>query len=212
MGLPWRKARGRSGLAFSGIPDNMTRSVRDDVTEEMPVGMPRAFCHAKLPNAGLGNKLFVWAKAHTFSMLNQLPLSVSGWTQFQKGPLVRGFDLRLYWNYFKRVDQVNWRSRRYAQRNYVVVCEPPVGRIDIEAAAIYEYSAVPSWKDYFGSLREYRGELRDALMRMLTRARLKELERQRAPVISVNVRMGDFRKLQPQERFDQLASGRTTRN
>jgi len=47
---------------------------------------------------------------------------------------------------------------------------------------------------------------------MLTGARLKELERQRAPVIAVNVRMGDFRKLQSYERFDQVGNVRTPLN
>ena len=43
---------------------------------------PFSYCHAELPKAGLGNKLFVWAKALALSRLNELPLVVSGWTQF----------------------------------------------------------------------------------------------------------------------------------
>jgi len=35
---------------------------------------------ALLPNAGLANKLFVWAKAEVFAMLNDMPNDTIRWT------------------------------------------------------------------------------------------------------------------------------------
>jgi hypothetical protein len=176
---------------------------------QVPPGISPAYCHACLPNAGLGNKLFIWAKAYMFSRLNSIPLRVTGWLHFQKAPLLHGLDLRLYWNYFKRVDEAGSRTNRYAARSYRVISEPAVERRDIETGVIYEYSKVPHWSNFFGDIREYRDQVRVALMDMLTDTRLRELGRQKPPVIAANIRMGDFKKLRPNENFAKLGNVRT---
>jgi hypothetical protein len=176
---------------------------------QVPSGIAPAYCHARLPRAGLGNKLFIWAKAYMFSRLNGIPLRVTGWLQFQKGPILQGLDLRLYWNYFKRVDEAGRRTNRYAVRKYRVVSEPPVERRDIDPGTVYEYFKVPHWSDYFGDFIGYRDEVRDALLDMLTESRLRELNRQRPPAITANVRMGDFQKLQPNQDFAKVGNFRT---
>jgi hypothetical protein len=144
-----------------------------------------------------------------FSRLNGIPLRVTGWLHFQKAPLLHGLDLRLYWNYFKRVDEASSRTNRYAARYYRVISEPAVERRDIETGVIYEYSKVPHWSNFFGDIREYRDQVRAALMDMLTDARVRELGRQKAAVITANVRMGDFKKLQPNENFAKTGNART---
>src|SRR5579884_2413449 len=101
--------------------------------------IPEAYCHARLPNAGLGNKLFVWARAHMFASLNDLPLRVTGWVQFQMAPLLKGGDLRLYWNYFRPVEQIGRQARQIAERDYRIVQEPPVERVEKARGVIYEY-------------------------------------------------------------------------
>jgi hypothetical protein len=173
----------------------------------MPAHRYLAYCHAKLPNAGLGNKLLVWAKAYAFSRLNHVPLHVSGWTQLHLAPLLHG-DFRFYWNYFQPTREIG-QPVRSAGRSWKVISEPPVKPIDPEPEVIYEYSAVPSWKDFFGDIREHRTGIREGLMGMLTPARMKELERQRLPVVAVHVRMGDFLKLKAGQRFDQVGNTRT---
>jgi hypothetical protein len=72
-----------------------------------------------------------------------------------------------------------------------------------------ESSKVPHWSDYFGDIREYRNEVRDALMKMLTDARMRELGRHKPPAIAANIRMGDFRKLQPNQDFAKVGNVRT---
>jgi Glycosyl transferase family 11 len=175
----------------------------------VPTGIASAYCHARLPNAGLGNKLFIWAKAYMFSRLNGVPLRVTGWLQLQRGSILHGLDFRLYWNYFKRVDEAGWRTNRYAARHYRIIAEPAVERRDIEPGAIYEYSKVPHWSNFFGDIRDNREQVRDALLAMLTDARVRELGRHKPPVIAVNVRMGDFKKLQPNQDFAKVGSTRT---
>src|SRR5271166_2017680 len=106
---------------------------------------PPSFCHARLPNTGLGNKLFIWAKAHVFASLNQLPLVVTGWTQFQKAPLLHG-DLRLYWNYFRRNVQVDPVTRLRAHFSSRVILDPPVVRSDVEpTGVVYEFTSLSHW-------------------------------------------------------------------
>ncbi len=173
----------------------------------MPAHRYLAYCHAKLPNAGLGNKLLVWAKAYAFSRLNHVPLHVSGWTRLHLAPLLHG-DFRFYWNYFQPTREIG-QPVLDAGRSWKVISEPPVEPINPAAEVIYEYSAVPSWEDFFGDIRAHRTEVREALMGMLTPARMKELGRQQMPVVAVHVRMGDFLKLKAGQRFDQVGNTRT---
>lgn len=183
--------------------------IGDKSVVRVPPGIAPACCHARLPNAGLGNKLFVWAKAYMFSRLNGIPLRVTGWLQLQKAPLLHGLDLRFYWNYFKRIDEAGGRTNRYAARYYRAISEPAVERRAIEPGVIYEYSKVPHWDNFFGDIREYRDQVRDALMGMLTDARVREIGRHKPPVIAANVRMGDFKKLKANENFAKLGGVRT---
>ena len=170
----------------------------------------RSWCHASLPNAGLGNKLFVWAKARIFSQMTGLPLAVTGWTQLQLGSFIRGGDLRLYLNYFKRVDEVGRRSRARAQKSFVVVREPSLCSAGVDRTrTIYEFSDVPPWSDYFGDLRDFRDGVRDSLLSILTEARKEELSRCKSPVVCVQVRMGDFRQLRTGENFASVGGTRT---
>jgi hypothetical protein len=172
--------------------------------------LPSSFCLARLPNAGLGNKLFVWAKAHVFASLNQLPLVVTGWTQFQKAPLLHGGDLRLYWNYFQRTAQVDWITRWRADRRSRFIADPPVARTAVDpVGTVYEFSQISHWSDHFGDIRSYREGLREALLAMLTPARVRELAAQKPAIICANVRMGDFRPLAPNQNFKEVGNTRT---
>ena len=170
----------------------------------------KSWCHANLPNAGLGNKLFVWAKARMFSEMTGLPLAVTGWTQLQFGAFIRGGDLRLYLNYFKRVDEVGRRRRSKAQKSFAVVREPGLRSADVHRArTIYEFSQVPPWSDYFGDLRDFRGRICEALLSSLTEVRREELSRCSSPTMCVQVRMGDFRHLKAGENFAHVGGART---
>lgn len=169
-----------------------------------------SFCHAKLPNAGLGNKLFVWAKALVFARMNQLPLIVTGWTQFQLAPILRGNDWRLYWNYFQPVKEVNWFNQLSLRRRARIIAEPPVAPFETgQDSVVFEFSKLPHWSNFFGDLKPHREMIRSALMEMLTPARRRELERVARPAICVQVRMGDFRLLKKGEDFAKVGAVRT---
>jgi hypothetical protein len=169
-----------------------------------------AYCHAKLPKSGLGNKLFVWAKAHVFARLNHLPLVVTGWAQLQLAPILHGRDFRFYWNYFRPVKEVNWLKQAAIRRRAKIVEEPPVVRSELPSQpAIYEFSEIPHWSDYFGDLKAHREMIREALFEMLTPARRRELALATKTQISVQVRLGDFRPLKQDEDFAKVGGVRT---
>ena len=60
------------------------------------------YCQAVLPKAGLGNRLFPWARCRLFSFQNNVPMLSPTWTQVAVGPLLRGeTDLRHYSDLFR---------------------------------------------------------------------------------------------------------------
>lgn len=166
---------------------------------------------AVLPNAGLGNVLFPWAKAHVCGALNGIPACAVGWNRPHIGPLLRR--------------QRQWRYQRSPFRQVLsqialcgliagsgrVIRNPPLGLIPIgqKDDYLFRWDQVPHWKDMFEGIREYRD-----LVKQLILTNLKESVRQRvmhaaAPVIAVHIRRGDFRELQPQEDFKTVGGTRT---
>jgi len=172
--------------------------------------LPESFCYAKLPNAGLGNKLFVWAKALVFARLNHLPLVVTGWTQFQLAPILLGGDFRFYWNYFNAIRDVNIFKQVQMRRQATVVQEPPVcERAPALHSTIYEFHKVPHWSDYFGDLKPHRELIREELFRLLRPARMREYKQAVKSRICIQVRLGDFQPLAQGVDFAKVGSTRT---
>lgn len=161
-------------------------------------------CHANLPRAGLGNKLFVWAHAWIFSQKTKIPLIVFGWSRFQLAPIIKGFDFRLYLNYFKNVNKISWLNWLKAKIYFEKIVEPNFDVIVDKKNVVYSFNKVPHWADYFKYIKPYRNEIRQAILDMCTIKRIKELKSCLEPVICVNVRMGDFRCLAIGESFDQV--------
>ncbi len=171
-----------------------------------------SFVIARLPNAGLGNKLLVWARAFLFAQRNQLPLVVVGWTGFQLSPLLLGRDLRWYWNYFRDVDEVGLWRRIVAKQSFKTVIEPKFDESVCGQGCVYEFRDVPHWSDYFADLKPSRDLVRSALFSMLSDARKLEVQKLEKPIIAIQVRMGDFRPLAPGEDFAKVGQVRTPLN
>jgi hypothetical protein len=59
------------------------------------------YCRAVLPTAGLGNKLFPWARCRVYALQRGIRMLAPTWTQVKPGPWLRGDrDKRLYHNLF----------------------------------------------------------------------------------------------------------------
>lgn len=172
-----------------------------------------SYSYAKLPDAGLGNKLLVWARALAFAHLNDLPLIVSPWGRLKIGPLLRGEkSRRFYFGYFKNTNSLSYFKQQLILRSYNRINEPEIAVLtsDHSQAAnnLYVFHKVSHWSDYFKGLKEQRDFIRDALYSMLEEKHRDELATLDTPVIGIHVRLGDFLKLRPGEEYAKVGNAR----
>lgn len=178
-----------------------------------------AFLHpfyvlAKLPHAGLGNKLLVWARAFAFAKRNDLPLLVSPWEQLAIGPILRRERARFYLDTFRTPGLMMRLQTPLLYRTRPKIVEPDIyaRAADLTSdykKAMFVFDRMPHWATTFSGLREYRGEIQAQLMAMTTPRYVQRAAELPAPVIAVHIRMGDFRPVLPHENFAQVGNVRT---
>lgn len=170
----------------------------------------RSFVYANLPRAGLGNMLFVWARALVFAHLNNLPLYTSSWTHPKIGPLLRRErHTRLYWGYFESREVLkSWQ--RLGLWRLARIDESPLEQLSrLQDHTLYVFSTIPHWDDYFVGLKPHRELIRERLLGMVSAKTRRRLASQARPCIAVHVRMGDFRALRTNEDFADVGHVRT---
>ncbi len=180
--------------------------------QDVLVSKGTSFAYAKLPRAGLGNMLLVWARARVFATVNRLPLMASPWARrFAIGPyLRRERSKRRYEGGFDPHQELSRIERLYALRVCRRVHEPPCSELErAQSSTTYVFDTVPHWSDYFRDLKAHRDLVRDALFRMTSAETLASLSRLPAPVVGMHVRMGDYRKLSPGTDFAKVGTTRT---
>ena len=167
-------------------------------------------CYARIPRTGLGNALFVWARAFVFSRLNSLPLVVSRWERLRIGWLLRGEPSRIYAGLFKTVREIPLATWLTAQAKFSRIVEPEVALLRRQAEnVLYAFDKVPHWRDPFRDIREQRDSIRAALLGMMSRRSQSELAKATMSNVSVHVRLGDFKQLEPGADFSQVGNTRT---
>ena len=166
-----------------------------------------SFVHARLPRAGLGNKLIVWANALVYARTHRLPLYVSNWISPQLTPFLRSGDLRWYGNYFKHVDEIGF-FRRLALRDNFAVAEPEISVAPV-ANTTYRFEVLSHWSDHFLHFKTQRTLVNDSLLAMLSEARQKEIAGAQCSEICVQVRLGDFAPLAAGADFAKVGATRT---
>lgn len=166
-------------------------------------------CWARLPRAGLGHKLFVWARGYVFATLNQLPFYATGFNRVRIGPLLRGEIGRYYFGQFSGTDAVALRQRLHAKLFLPRIYDPPVSPIADDVPKLYVFSRVPHWKDFFGDVRNHRDTVRAELPNIISQRAKETLATLPTPLISLHVRHGDFRTLKEGENFGHVGAVRT---
>lgn len=172
-----------------------------------------AYSYAALPRAGLGNMLFVWARAEVFAYINRMPLFTSSWTQLRLGPILRAEKRkRLYWRYFRNVSSTPYWHQWWVSLSYARIVEPPIEVISpdsYEQKRLYVFNQIPHWANYFAGIRDHREHIRNRLWQMLNPKYQSMIESSQPPCIAVHVRRGDFRELQAGEDFARVGLVRT---
>lgn len=167
--------------------------------------------HARLPHSGLGNKLFVWAEALCFARLNGLPLHVSGWCTPHFRNWMRCGDLRWYWNYFRPWREVPFPRRFRQSWEASTILNPPVASAatPVSGKTVYEFSKIPHWSAYFAQITPFRSVVCEEFRDHLSPKQSMEAATLPAPVVCLQVRLGDFRPLKQGEQFAQSGLTRT---
>ncbi len=163
------------------------------------------YCRAVLPNAGLGNKLFPWARCRVFSLEHGIGMLAPCWTQLKVGPILRGHrDARLYHDLFKSKVPGDisapraWWLRLSTRR---VVYEPlDAHTLGLSPGAL-EMVVFRGERDHFESLTGWHAVLLQQL-RAMTRERWLQRADQVGEVrVGIHVRRGDFVEAASEEDF-----------
>ena len=163
---------------------------------------------AVLPNAGLGNKLLVWARAMAFAHINGLPFYAYGWSYPRLGPLLRGERRDVFYGRYFHSGGAEALFTLLRAFRLPKVIEPPVDII-ADVARRFVFHDIPHWSAYFVSLHPHRDFIRAALWRTVKPYVAAEASELEAPLVALHVRCGDFRKLQQGENFAMVGAVRT---
>jgi hypothetical protein len=166
---------------------------------------------AILPNAGLGNKLFPWAHAQVFGVINGINACAIGWTRPHIGPLLRGeSQLRFYRRYLTQSGADLLASALLSAKGNIVR-NAPLKQVDSTLLLnhLFVWNQAPHWSDYFYELREFRNLIKALIWKTIIPSVRLEVARIVPPVVAVHIRCGDFRQLQVGEDFNKVGGTRT---
>lgn len=160
------------------------------------------YVYAKLPRAGLGNKLLVWARASIFSDINSFPLFISNWAELKIGPFLRKEDRkRQYFGYFNNRNRLGLLRKIYFNFNFQLILDSSLGKVNKKNRLnfLYRFEKVPSGPDYFKGIREYRSLIRKSFYEVVSNRCIDNVKYVPHPVIGVHIRLSDFREPAPGE-------------
>ena len=150
-----------------------------------------------------------------FSHLNHLPLIVTGYHRLKPGPYIRGEkNKRKYKAFFIFQKSFfgelgdKFRVNSY-KRKYGIIKEPSLSSFEEERDKVYYFTRLSHYSDYFNELKVHRELAINLLKQAISPVIFTELQSCNVPEIAVHIRMGDFRKLKPDEDFNKVGSVRT---
>jgi Glycosyl transferase family 11 len=177
--------------------------------------------YPKLPHAGLGNMLIVWARARLFAHLNNLPIVEPNWNIPHIGPWLRGErDKRFYGGLFQ--------SAGYLRRNDLLLhslfrkkqffYNPPINVLSsnsldskVGGNRLFVFNELPGFTlesfDYFQDLKEADQFIREELFGMIKVNHFESINSRPVPQIGIHIRMGDF---MPETEFNNSPISRTS--
>jgi hypothetical protein len=179
---------------------------------------PTFLVYPKLPKAGLGNMLLVWARAALFAQVNSLSVVAPTWGKMTIGPYLRGErDKRHYGNLFSNKDYVSKANYFLANlKKKHLHYNPVISKIELSNLEpkevdchLFIFTQLPHWSDFFVDLKEYQPTIKDKLFSNIRPSLLTNISRRTTPHIGLHIRMGDFRILKSEEDFPKFGGVRT---
>lgn len=155
--------------------------------------------YVDFPKAGLGNLLLVWARARTFSHLNDLPMTTAPWWGFRRGAWWRNErKKRVYWGYFKESSFGSLLKIKVLMNRRKVVVDPPVDVLPLPSKpTLYCFREIAPHPDLFKEIRPYRSFIKQELQTLLKPQLKKRLAEMKSPEIAVHIRRSDFKIKDP---------------
>lgn len=152
---------------------------------------------AELPNAGMANLLFTWAKARVFAKTHSREYYVFGWSKFHLGPYLRGERVKRYYgSYFKSggnfLNKLKYLYLKKFRADSMQI-EPLLENANLEKHFVFDLIPFPDKKPYFHDLWHERDFICESFNEMLREP--YKLKTNEFTDIGVHIRRGDFVKL-----------------
>jgi hypothetical protein len=161
----------------------------------------------KMPRAGLGNMLYIWAKAIVFADINGFSVVAPNWNQLRIGPYLRREKCkRFYGGFFSTQDYVpqlfyyleRLKTGQAIYSNPDVFDPPPqthlerLGDSSSKDRSLYIFDEVPLSITFLSELRDFQPLVKKQLISMTRDRVLEAISKAPSPEIAIHVRLSDF--------------------
>lgn len=166
---------------------------------------------ARLPRAGLGNMLLVWARAAVFARLNSLPMLAPNWGEFYPGSWLRGERVKRYYGaYFSdsNYQSILTHNIKHLLSPKHIHPNPNINKLDLTLSEFqlpgqhtFLFDRMPPWNDYFQDLKDYQPLVKQNLYADIHSHLLKKILARPSPQIGIHIRRGDYAPPSPGDDF-----------
>ena len=152
---------------------------------------------AKLSDAGLGNKMFVWIKALICAHQNKAELFHSSWIDFHPKAYLRNItgkqrDWRFYRGIFKRQGILKIIRLQYYKLFYKKIKEPLESSVNINDKSLIVFWDIPRHADFLNDFIPYRNFIKEQIFKNLSSGTYRKYQILPTPLISIHLRKGDL--------------------